>query len=178
MKNLIVCAGNNESFSFAKSIGIGLINSSITLSNICKIAKPQKIIFIGTCGLYKDGKILDIYESSHAFNIEAGKILADFYTPLDYEINLNVSYETFRCNSSNYICVNKNIAYKFFELGLSLENMEAFAVLNVAKYFDIKATCFLCATNFCDENAHKDFVKNHALAKIKLENFLQEKNII
>ena len=70
------------------------------------------------------------------------------------------------------------MAARFADLGLELENMESFAVLSVAKRFGISATCFLCATNFCDKNAHQSFLQNHAQAKKNLEHFLQEKNLI
>ena len=204
MKTLIVCAGKNEIFSFAKSIGVGLVQASIGLTQLCLEKKPEKIVFIGTCGLYnkplkndlnsgnftdkslmsekneseRATNLLEIYETRHAFNIEASKLISSFYSPAECEINLNVSYETKKCNSSNYICADERVAGKFASLGLELENMEAFAVLSVARHFKISATCFLCATNFCDKNAHEFFLKNHAQAKKNLENFLQEKNLI
>ncbi len=257
---LIVCAGKNEDFSFAKSIGVGLVEASAGLcellfkfnalgtrasknsainahgsvasrysgaknrrgvasimgeqsvaSELSVASKPDKIIFIGTCGLYQKGdkkglnalnlsengkikenlgaknlvsesqkplKLLEIYESAHCFNVEASKLTNAFYSPAECEINLNVSYETKKCNSSNYICTDENVAARFANLGLELENMESFAVLSVAKRFGISATCFLCATNFCDKNAHQSFLQNHAQAKKNLEHFLQEKNLI
>lgn len=216
---LIVCAGKNEDFSFAKSIGVGLVEAS---AGLCELLlkfnagcagtnKVDKIIFIGTCGLYQKGdkkglnavnlsengkikenlgakniagesqkplQLLEIYESAHCFNVEASKLINAFYSPAECEINLNVSYETKKCNSSNYICTDENVAARFADLGLELENMESFAVLSVAKRFSISATCFLCATNFCDKNAHQSFLQNHAQAKKNLEHFLQEKNLI
>ena len=241
---LIVCAGKNEDFSFAKSIGVGLVEASAGLCELLfkfnEVAsknsgaknrrsvagimdeqsvagelsvanKPDKIIFIGTCGLYQKGdkkglnavnlsengkikenlgaknragenqkplQLLEIYESAHCFNVEASKLTNAFYSPAECEINLNVSYETKKCNSSNYICTDENLAARFADLGLELENMESFAVLSVAKRFGISATCFLCATNFCDKNAHQSFLQNHAQAKKNLEHFLQEKNLI
>lgn len=248
---LIVCAGKNEDFRFAKSIGVGLVEASAGLcellfkfnalgartnqnsainahggvagimdglmgeqsvvSELSEVSKPDKIIFIGTCGLYQKGdkkglnavnlsengkikenlgaknlasesqkplKLLEIYESAHCFNVEASKLTNTFYSPAECEINLNVSYETKKCNSSNYICTDENVAARFADLGLELENMESFAVLSVAKRFGINATCFLCATNFCDKNAHQSFLQNHAQAKKNLEHFLQEKNLI
>lgn len=241
---LIVCAGKNEDFRFAKSIGVGLVEASAGLcellfkfnavasrysgaknvrsvvgimdeqsvaSELSVANKLDKIIFIGTCGLYQKGdkkglnavnlsengkikenlgaknragenqkplQLLEIYESAHCFNVEASKLTNDFYSPAECEINLNVSYETKKCNSSNYICTDENVAARFADLGLELENMESFAVLSVAKRFGISATCFLCATNFCDKNAHQSFLQNHAQAKKNLEHFLQEKNLI
>ena len=51
--------------------------------------------------------------------------------------------------------------------------MEASSILSVAKNLDIDAECILCATNFCNENAHEDFIKNHQKAKEKLEEYLK-----
>ena len=267
MKPLIVCAGKNELFSFATSIGVGLVEASAGLTQLCLEKKPEKLVFIGTCGIYKralgdfDGvnfggnfvnknvnldknsakfgqkflnfnknsqgknsnqnsanfeqnflnfkenlqnknsnssgnlninshdfspksqeiqslNLLEIYETRHAFNVEASSFLGDFYSPAACEINLNVSYETKKCNSSNYICADERVAARFAAMGLELENMEAFAVLSVAAKFGVEAVCFLCATNFCDSQAHQNFIKNHTQAKKNLENFLQEKNLI
>lgn len=256
---LIVCAGKNEDFRFAKSIGVGLVEASAGLcellfkfnvlgaaakrrgeingrksvaskysgaknvrgvagimdglmskqsvaSELSVASKPDKIIFIGTCGLYQKNEslnlskkseikgnlgaknlarenqkplqLLEIYESAHCFNVEVSKLTNAFYSPAECEINLNVSYETKKCNSSNYICTDENVAARFADLGLELENMESFAVLSIAKRFGISATCFLCATNFCDKNAHQSFLQNHTQAKKNLELFLQEKNLI
>lgn len=178
MNTAIICAGQNEYFSFAQSIGVGLVQASIGLTRFVLEKKPENLIFIGTCGLYKNGELLEIYESRHCFNIEVSKLTHTFYSPLQCEINLDVSYETKKCNSSNYICTDKKMALKFAEFGLELENMESFSVLNVANHFKIPATCFLCATNFCDSDAHQNFLQNHAQAKKNLEHFLQEKNLI
>ena len=62
MTNLLVCAGKSESFEFAQSIGIGLIEAAITLTNILTKKAleddlPKQIIFVGTAGIYKKGEI-------------------------------------------------------------------------------------------------------------------------
>ncbi|EAH4479849.1 purine-nucleoside phosphorylase [Campylobacter coli] len=173
---MIVCAGGNENFSFAKTIGIGLVESTFYLTQLCLKEKPSKLIFIGTCGLYDKGEILGIYKSSHAYNIEFSYISDQFYTPANIEIKLNnqnVSRETIKVNSSNYICQNSKAAKEFAKLGFFAENMEVFSILSVAKNLDIDAECILCATNFCNENAHEDFIKNHQKAKEKLEEYLK-----
>lgn len=178
---MIICTGGNENFSFAKAIGIGLVEATCNLTKICHIYKPSNLVFIGTCGLYEKGKILEIYKSSHAYNIEFSKISNNFYTPAQNEIclkNENVSCETIKINSSNYICQDKKAAKEFAKLDFFAENMEAFAVLSVAKNFGIFAECILCATNFCNENAHKDFIKNHQKAKENLIQYLKEHNYL
>ncbi|NLY03843.1 MAG: purine-nucleoside phosphorylase [Campylobacter sp.] len=177
---MIVCAGEIESFEFAKPIGIGLVDPAINLTSMLLNSDilPKKIIFIGTAGLYRDGQILEIYESSQASNIEISKILDLSYTPLDLSSSNNVSRETYRVNSSNYITKNSKIAEKFADLGFFIENMEFYTVLKVAKKFNISAYGIFCATNFCDENAHLDFLKNHIFAKKKLINYLKDNKII
>lgn len=178
MKTLILCAGKGEDFGCAKSIGVGLVEAAANLSQICIDEKPSKLVFIGSCGLYGEGNLLEIYESAHAFNVEASAITHGSYSPAKCEINLNVSHETKICNSANFICTDAAVAAKFAKMGFFMENMEAFAVLSVAAKFGLSATCFLCASNFCDENAHETFLKNHAQVKQNLEKFLQEKNLI
>ena len=56
--------------------------------------------------------------------------------------------------------------------------MEFFAVLKVAQKFEIPAYGVFVATNFCNENAHADFLKNHQRAKNELEKYLKQKEII
>ncbi|MCV3382638.1 purine-nucleoside phosphorylase [Campylobacter sp. IFREMER_LSEM_CL292] len=177
MKNLIVCAGGNEDFKFAQSIGVGLVNSAFSLGKILSQVKVDRVIFIGTCGIYQEGKILDIYESSNAANLEYADLFDSFYTPIANEIRLNVSHETM-INSSNYICKDENIAQEFFKKGVHIENMEAYAVLSCAKMQEIEGICYLCATNFCNEFAHEDFLKNHQEAKELLKDFLLDKKLI
>ena len=175
---MIICAGKSESFKFAQSIGIGLVESAINLTKILMKNLPNELIFIGSCGLYKDGKILEIYESKIAVNDEISALLGLSYSPIQPEFNSNVSHETIITNSSNFITTDKNLAEKFFQKGYFLENMEFYSVLKVAENFKIPALGIFCATNFCNENAHDDFIKNHVKAKEKLEIYLKSKGLI
>ncbi|ALV25433.1 putative protein, possible nucleoside phosphorylase [Campylobacter iguaniorum] len=172
---MIVCAGDVESFTWATPIGIGLVNSAINLTNILTKNSTNELVFVGTCGLYKDGEILEIYESKTAVNYEISRLLDLAYSPLKMP---NVSCETLVTNSSNFITIDKIAAHKFSQMGLFMENMELFSVLEVAKFFDIPARGILCATNFCDEFAHENFIKNHKQAKINLEKYIKEREII
>lgn len=190
MTNLLVCAGKSESFEFAQSIGIGLIETTITLTNILTKKAieddlPKQIVFVGTAGIYKKGEILEIYESSKASNLEISKLLNLSYSPLNLENPLNVSRETsltnssnIVINSSNFITQDKNLATKFYENGFDLENMEFYSILSVANFFKIKCKAVVCTTNFCDENAHEMFIKNHDAAKEKLKIYIKEKGLI
>ena len=194
MQELILCAGGNEKFSFAKNIGIGLVEPCLKLPLLLQEFKPLKLVFIGTCGLYDEkDELLQIYQSQHAFNIEFSKLSNAFYSPAQCEINWDkklekkepnetlaefVSQETLKSNSSNYICADKKAAAEFLKLGLRLENMEIFSLLSVAKFYELELTCFLCASNYCDEKAHESFLKNHIECKKRLSAFLEEQNYI
>ena len=135
---------------------------------------PEKIVFVGSAGLYKDGEILQIYESSVGANIEISSVENRSYAPIECEISSIVSRGTIKINSSNFITTDKNLAHKIFEKGYFLENMEFFSVLRVAQIFKIPAYGIFVATNFCDKNAHADFIKNHAEAKKILTKYIKE----
>lgn len=170
---MIFCAGSCEIFEFARPIGIGLVSSAINLTKHIIIDKNIKeIVFIGTCGLYKNGKILNIYESKNATNIEISKILKYSYSPID-DISY-VSRETNTVNSSNYITTNKYLAHQLFDIGLFMENMEFYSVAKVAQNFNLPFKGIFCATNFCNEYAHEDFKKNHKKAVEILNSYMKE----
>ena len=67
---MIVCAGKTEHFSFATPIGVGLIDSAYNLSHIIFDRKPNRILFVGSCGSYGELNILDTFFSSSATQIE------------------------------------------------------------------------------------------------------------
>ena len=56
--------------------------------------------------------------------------------------------------------------------------MEYFSILSVAKEFEIPVAGIFIVTNYTNENAHEDFLKNHQEAKEKLTKYLLDKNII
>lgn len=175
---MIICAGKIENFSFATPIGIGLIESAINLTKILCENRAENLIFIGTAGLYKSGEILKIYESKVAFNIEISALLGLSYSPLKYENFDDVSCETYAVNSSNFITTDKISAENFAKKGFFMENMEFFSVVKVAEIFKIPVRGIFATTNFCDQNAHRDFIKNHEKAKNLLTDYLKNRNLI
>jgi len=177
---MIVCAGDIETFKFAQPIGIGLVNSSINLTRQCLFNKPDFLLFVGTAGSYGNHEILDIVESKRAANLELAFLNNDAYTPLDNVLeseNKFVRNDTI-VNSSNYISTNFDLAQKYNEYGIGIENMEFFSVLSVAKEFEIPVAGIFVVTNFTNENAHEDFKKNHKMAMEKISKYLIEKQII
>ncbi len=175
---MIVCAGNNETFDFATPIGVGLIDSAINLTRLIIEEQPDSILFVGSAGSYGTYKPFDIIESSVAGNIELSLITGSAYTPIDNTIyHDNVSRETsIMINSSNYITTDMEVAAEYQKLGLELENMEFFSILKVAENFEIPAYGIFIVTNYCDENAHEDFIKNHEEAKALLSQYIKDKN--
>ncbi len=177
---MIVSAGNNETFPFAIPIGVGLIDSAINLTRLCLFDKPNYILFIGSAGSYGKYNIFDIVESSTASNIEIGFLNDDCYTPIDNVLkseNIKLKNETI-VNSSNYISTNFELSNQFNEFGIGIENMEFFSVVKVAKEFDIDVKGIFIVTNYTNESAHNDFVKNHNIAMDKLISYLEDRKII
>jgi len=175
---MIVCAGNIEQFSFATPIGIGLINSAINLTKLSLLNPPEFILFIGTAGSYGNYKIFDIIESKTASNIEHSFLNKAAYSPIDNVITASEVSHDIIVNCSNYITTSSEISKGYLKLGIELENMEYYSVVAVAKEFNIPVGGIFCVTNYCDNNAHKDFIKNHKKAMIKLENYLLHKGIL
>ena len=167
---MILCAGNNETFSFATPMGIGLIETAMNLTRLCLFDKPEFLLFVGTAGSYGEKKIFDIVESKTAANIELAFLSNDAYTPLDNVVTTNTTnIKDIVVNSSNYISTNELLSKNFLKLDVDIENMEFFSVLRIAQEFNIPAGGVFCITNYTNENAHQDFIKNHSHAKELLE---------
>ena len=179
---LFLCAGNGEEFKFATSIGVGLINSAMNLTRILERmgTMPSEIVFVGTCGIYgaktnSNLNILDVFETTFAANVEISQLLGLAYTPVP---SLDVPRETNPVNCSNFITTDSAASAKLAALGFVAENMEFFAVREVATAYSLPVRAVLCATNYCDENAHEDFLAHRAIAKSRLENYLKERKFI
>ncbi|MEA1914277.1 MAG: purine-nucleoside phosphorylase [Campylobacterota bacterium] len=179
---MIICAGNNETFSYATPIGVGLIESAINLTRICLFDKPDFLLFVGSAGSYDENsyKIFDIVESTSAANIELAFLNNDCYTPLENVFNSQTKMAENQTivNSSNYISTNKKLAKNFLKYNIAIENMEFYSLLQVAKEFDIPVAGIFIITNYTNKEAHQDFIKNHQEAKAKLTAYLEIKNII
>lgn len=174
---MIVCAGENEQFDFALPVGIGMIDVAINLTRLCVSQKPKFILFVGTAGSYGEKKIFDIIESKTASNIENSFFTGGSYTPIDNIVSTSedVSRETL-VNSSNYITTDKSVGKFYLAQNIHLENMEYYAVLKVAQSFGISAGGVFIVTNYCDENAHKDFMDHQKEAMRRLTEYIKREN--
>jgi nucleoside phosphorylase len=171
---MIICAGTTEQFDFAMPVGIGMLNVAINLTKMCLDKKPEYILFVGTAGSYGEKKIFDIIESKTAANVENSFFSGGSYSPIDNVISSvkDVSRETL-VNSSNYITTDKEMGKHYMAQNIHIENMEFFAVLKVAQYFGISAGGIFVVTNYCDENAHDDFLKNQKEGMAKLDTYVK-----
>ncbi|QOP46656.1 purine-nucleoside phosphorylase [Sulfurimonas paralvinellae] len=173
---MIICAGNNETFDFATPMGVGLIETTMNLTRLCLFDKPEFLLFVGTAGSYGQAEIFDIIESKTAANIELSFLTNDAYTPLENVITTNLTdKKDIIVNSSNYISTNETLTKNFLKFGIGIENMEYFAVLSVAKEFEIPAGGVFCITNYTNKNAHEDFLKNHDKAKALLQEHVKRR---
>ncbi len=177
---MFVCAGNNETFPFATPVGVGLIESAMNLTKLALFDKPDFLVFIGSAGSYGKYKPFEIIESTIAANIELSFLENRAYTPLDNVIEAysddKVSRETKTIvNSSNYISTDFDLVQQMRQHRIELENMEFFSVLKIAQEFSIPVLGIFVVTNYCDQNAHEDFMKHHEEAKIRLMNYVFKK---
>ena len=163
---MIICAGNNETFDFAVPMGVGLIETAMNVTRLCLFDKPEFLLFVGTAGSYGEKALFDIVESKTAANIELAFLQQKAYTPLDNVVSANTEgTKDIIVNSSNYITTDAETAKGFLKFGIGIENMEFFSVLRVAQEFGVPAGGVFCVTNYCNENAHSDFLIHHEKAK-------------
>lgn len=190
---MFICAGGIESFSFAKSVGVGLINSAISLTSICLKEKVDNIIFLGSAGSYDlNAKIGEIFYSFSSFQIETSFIDSLSYTPLENQIDMTSflisnesSFKEFdvksldiklaKINSSNYITSTSKYNDSFLNAGILLENMEFFSILSVAREFKIPCVGIFCISNIVGESSHKQYLQNKTLVLDNLKDFVASK---
>jgi nucleoside phosphorylase len=172
---MFICAGEKETFNFAKPMGIGLVEMSINLTKLCIEKKPPFLFFVGTAGSYGRKRIFDIIESKTATNIENGFFNANAYTPIDNMVSSaqDPSRDTI-VNSSNYITTDRELAKMYLSKNIEVENMEFFAVLKVAQSFGIPVAGALIVTNYCNAHAHRDFRDNHNEAMMRLSAYMKQ----
>ncbi len=174
---MIVCAGDIEQFSFAQPIGVGLQSSAINLTRLVMISSPEFLLFVGTAGSYGRLDLLKIVESKSACNVEHSLLFGNSYTPIDNMISVyegDVSHETI-VNSSNYITTSKEVSKRYLEHNIDIENMEFFSVMAVAKEFNIPVGGIFCITNYCNSEAHKEFMNNRLEAMNILEKYIKQR---
>jgi hypothetical protein len=114
---MILCAGRNETFDFAKPIGVGLVESAIRLTQYVLTEKPAFLFFVGTAGSYGNHTIFDVMHSFSAANIELGFLQEQCYSPLQsfieaakHYVSRGTNQSSLVVNSSNYITTDDLLA--------------------------------------------------------------------
>ncbi len=171
----IISAGDVETFDFAIPIGVGMVESAINLTKLCEFDRPDLLIFIGSAGSYGRLRPFEVIESFSASNIEYCFLQKKCYTPIDNIISIKPSI---LINSSNYITTNKTISKAYLSFGIDGENMEFYSVMKVAKEFGIGVIGIFVITNYCFEEAHKEYLQNIKKAKKILIEYLMDKKLI
>ena len=171
---MLICAGNSETFPFATPIGVGLIDSAINLTRLCLMSPPKFILFVGSAGSYGKLNIFDIVESKTAINVESSFLQNNSYTPVDNAVSCGES--SIVTNSTNYITKSKDISKLYMGINADIENMEYYSIIKVAKEFEIPCGGVFVVTNYCYEDAHEEFLKNHEEAKKRLIEYLKERS--
>jgi len=159
------CAGQTEQIEFAHPLGVGLVESAINLTRFFMQNSSDEALFLGSCGSYGGLNIFDMIESNIAVNVEISYLLGESFTPINEQVVGigNVPRGTI-INSSNYITSSKKASELFLQKKIDAENMEFFSFLSVAKRFGVKAKGVFVVTNYCYEDAHQEYIKNHKRA--------------
>lgn len=170
------CAGQMEQIGFAYPLGVGLIESAINLTKFFMQNSCDEALFLGSCGSYGKRSIFEIIESDSASNIELSLLLGESYTPIPNQIKMGLNVPHGTINSSNYITSSKKNAELYLARGLEGENMEFFSFLQVAKRFGVKAKGIFVVTNYCYEDARKEYAKNYKKALSYLIEYVESKS--
>lgn len=121
MRELIICAGANEEFSFANAVGVGMVDSAIKLSAMLARGDVARVIFVGTCGLYDESRpLLELYEASTASNVELSCLVSDFYSPLKLSVHCALKHEP----TQQEILENKHYDLKDARTNMLLSELE------------------------------------------------------
>ncbi|WP_104695006.1 nucleoside phosphorylase-I family protein [Helicobacter salomonis] len=177
---MLVCAGKSESLLGVRSIGVGLVQSAISLTRLCLLERPAELIFIGSAGAYsKETPLLSFFKSQEAYQIEQSFAQGRSYTPLDNCLEVqsalfeSIILPSAKVNSSNYIHTDCAFAQQMQNAGILLENMEFFSVLSVGQAFQIPSMGVFCVSNYVGPHAHQEFADHHAQVKTQLNAWSQ-----
>ena len=158
---LVISAGKNEIFDFALPMGVGLVDMAI---NLTKFLQKRACIVADEKGIN-----LKNIDPHYLAKIEAK--FANLSNPELQNLSQNFSKNPER---NLYQMPEKIVFVGSAGLYKDGENMEFYSVLKVAQIFKIPAYGIFVATNFCNKNAHTDFIKNHAEAKKILTKYIKE----
>jgi len=183
---LIVSAGRGEFFDGVLPVGVGLVESTITLSRFLTGRKVKGVIFVGTIGSYGSLQIGEEVISYSATQIEIGALEKKSYSPLQLEVeNRKIEGElsplipilprrVIKINSSNYITTDWELASLFRKGGVEGESMEFYAILETLHRFNLPGFGYFVVTNYTNSSAHSSYLENLPMARKKIGKFVEE----
>jgi purine-nucleoside phosphorylase len=178
--------------------GIGYLNAYSTLTQFFKnydLKDYQALLFIGTAGLSRasesnrDIKIGDLVQVNETCLVHHTQNLKLTYLPRAYP-SYQASYNTkqlidtsisklasAKCFSALEITQNTRLSDLLLsehKLTQALENMELYGVAKFAYDYQLEWSSILGVTNFTNQNAHQDWLKNHKLVSKSLCKYLMQ----
>lgn len=180
MKTLI-CAAIDEEINrvaekanseiIIKKLGIGLIDSAISISTILKEHSDiARVIFTGTAGAYLSSalKIGDIVNATSHELIGAGTILGQSYFPkfmkreFRFEDFLQGQFKNVKSASVLEITSNDDLAAKInMQSAAEIEHMEMFSIARVCESHGLAFNAVVGIANLVGEKSHEEWLKNH-----------------
>ena len=153
------------------NLGVGLINAAANLKAVLAEHgdEIEEVVFMGTAGSYrKNLKIGDVVQVQKAHLHTLGKLLDVAYTPTKVKpINLTtITSEkmiTADCMSAMEITNDDITAAKIYKNAgkeFLVENMELFAVAQIAEEHELRCRGILAVTNYCNIFADKEYEDN------------------
>ena len=175
MNRIFVAALKEETpnLDFFHYTGVGKINATYNLTKIIHKYRPKEIINYGTVGAINK-KLNGIIECtkfyqrdmdvSNLMNLNIGQ------TPFDNISEIIHSDSGYSCGSGD------NFVTKQISIKVDVVDMEAYAIAKVCKLENINFRCFKFISDYADETAAIDWVKNCEKGAKLFEHKLKEIN--
>lgn len=198
---VLICSACIEEHKFLKSsnlsenfqyleLGLGYLNAAINLDRyLNKLKKkPEKIIFLGTAGVFESLKIADLVCVKNVSLLLSASRMNLAYSPIkkeDLTISSSLSKEfenikKVRCFSSLDISLSKFLYLelkKDFPDEILVENMELFGLAKVSDDHKIPWEAYLGISNFIGARAHQEWKETNEIVSEKLNKWFLEKYI-
>jgi nucleoside phosphorylase len=137
------------------AVGVGLVDAAVGAARAIAGAKPARVIFVGTAGVYPSAvRALPIGTAA----------LADEVRLISSAALRGQAYAPAPLVSSAATTKAPSLARKLGATGAALENLEAFSVARAADAAGIPFAAVLGVSNVVGPNAHAEWRANHLAA--------------
>lgn len=173
---------NVSSDFLCEPVGIGLVESGIRAMAILReFPSIQRVIFVGTCGAYKNSKlrVLDLCQAHEHALVGAASVLGTSYFPepmrssFKVEEALNTSLPRVRAATVLEITRNTELAEKIAAQSYAeIEHMEIYAVAYAAQLQKIPCSGFFAIANTVGDSSHEEWLENRFKAEKLIQNYV------